>query len=726
MELDEALKTYIAESRELLQEMERLLLNAGQERDQDDFFNALFRSVHTIKGSAGLFGLDHVVAFTHGVESLMDNLRTGMAELGEELVALLLRCHDFILEMMDQLEMEAVTQDAEFTARGEALTKLLKQAGASCVTRTLPASSGTPTAPHIERVGEDGSSSDCWHISLRFGADVLRNGMDPLSFLHYLTTIGHIVDILPLDDRIPTVTEMDPELCYLGFEITYRSDADKQTIENVFEFVRDSCQIRILPPHSNTIDYINLIQELPEEGFRLGEILVRSGALTQAELDTALCRQEQQTQEEPRHLLGNIVLDQGMVSKSVVDSALDKQSRIREGSARESQSIRVDAHKLDELVNLIGELVIATAGMSVGAAVKGDDSLIESASTLSRLVEEVRGSALSLRMVQIGPTFNRFQRVVRDAAKELDKEINLIISGAETELDKTVVEKISDPLMHLVRNAIDHGLEKPDDRQAAGKPRAGTVRLNAYHDSGTVVIEVCDDGKGLNRDKILKKAIENGLVSSDQNMEEHDVFNLIFEPGFSTADKVSNLSGRGVGMDVVKRNVQALRGTVEVSSTPGFGTTISVTLPLTLAIIDGFLVEVENTSFVVPLDSVLECVELQDDDRARNEDDHFINLRGEILPFICLRKEFDLGGGPPPRENIVVFKCGGIKAGLLVDSLIGEFQTVIKPLGRIFTHLRGVGGSTILGSGQVALILDVQGLIELASKQPASYVAEVV
>jgi len=446
---------------------------------------------------------------------------------------------------------------------------------------------------------------------------------------------------------------------------------------------------------------------------------VGSGALTQKELDDGLTCQrlrEAETEGEGtrRQPLGEILVEQGVVQPELVDAALQKQKQVREHKSQESRFVRVQADKLDQLINLVGELVIAGASASLLAQRSGDGLLQEATSVVSRLVEEIRDGALQLRMVQIGETFGRFHRVVRDVSRELGKEIELTISGAETELDKTVVEKIGDPLTHLVRNAVDHGIEPAEARLARGKPARGTVRLNAYHDSGSIVIEVGDDGGGLSREKILAKALERGLVNPNQNLSDQEVYNLIFEPGFSTADQVSNLSGRGVGMDVVRRNIEALRGTVEIESREGAGTTIRIRLPLTLAIIDGFLVGVGRSSYVVPLDMVLECVELSEGDRLAAKERSYINLRGEVLPFVRLRDQFEVEGAAARRENVVVVQYAGQKAGLVVDGLMGEFQTVIKPLGRLFGNLRGISGSTILGSGEVALILDVPALIQQA------------
>jgi len=395
----------------------------------------------------------------------------------------------------------------------------------------------------------------------------------------------------------------------------------------------------------------------------------------------------------------------------------------------------------------------------------GLPNLLEAAARLSRLVEEVRDSALTLRMVQIGATFNRFNRVVRDVSADLGKDIRLEISGAETELDKTVVEKIGDPLTHLVRNSMDHGIEHAELRIARGKPAYGTLKLNAYHDSGSIVIEVSDDGGGLNRERILAKARERGLVKSDQHLSDQDIYSLIFEPGFSTADQVSNLSGRGVGMDVVRKNINALRGAVEIESSEGQGTTTRIRLPLTLAIIDGFLVGVARSSYVVPLDMVVECVELTADESQAAHGSDYLNLRGEVLPFVRLRQLFDVKDAeiepfdaddtdaleasdgavssattlltregaaalandpelafllhPVKRENVVVVQYAGHRAGLVVDRLMGEFQTVIRPLGAVFGGLEGISGFTILGDGNVAMILDVPGLVRrLARHEP--------
>jgi len=716
MDLDLALQTFILESRELLEDMENALLNAGNGSQEggDEAVHAIFRAAHTIKGSAGLFSLDHIVAFTHVVESLLDEVRDGKLSLTDELIVLLLACCDHLSGMISALEAGQTEADAAMLAEGKPLIAQLRvQMGQPAEGDGHGSAGGTggqlvaDQHPGVERMGEPGGASDAWHLSLRFGPDVLRDGMDPLSFIRYLGQIGRVVGIVTLADAIPAAEQMDPETCYLGFEIALETEADKTAIESVFEFVQDSCTLHILPPRSRVEEYVRLIRELPEQKALLGEILVRCGCITQRELDAAL-----QVQAAAGHSpaaappLGAILVGQGTAEPAMVEAALSKQKQSADPKPTESRSIRVDADKLDLLINLVGELIIVGASANLIARQVRNSELLECTSMLSDLVEQVRDSALQLRMVKIGATFNRFQRVVHDVAREIGKDIGLAVSGEDTELDKTVVEKIGDPLTHLVRNAIDHGIEPAEVRAERGKPLRGTVRLNAFHDSGSIVIEVSDDGGGLDRERILAKAVERGLIEPDRKLSDQEIYGLIFEPGFSTAAAITNLSGRGVGMDVVKKNITALRGTVTVDSAPGLGTTVTVRLPLTLAIIDGFLVGLGTATFVVPLDMIDECIEF-----AAEPGHDYTNLRGQVLPFIRLRSLFGVTTPPPRRESIVVVKHAGQRVGLVVDALHGEFQTVIKPLGRMFSQLRCISGSTILGSGEVALILDVPAIV---------------
>ena len=712
--MDEIVSVFIQECREQLAEMEAGLLRLEQVPDDHDNINAIFRAAHTIKGGAGVIECRYIEQFTHRVENVLDKLRNKSLPVTPLLATLLLECCDQMNALVDVLAANDDAPDAALVARGEALQARLAE-----VLATDPAAA--TLAIHVDPVEVENEiavvNTDSWHISVRFGRNVMRGGTDPLSFIRYLGEIGEIIGLETVADALPAAAEMDPEACYLGFEVRLQTKASKTDIERVFSFVQDECELRILPPESCVADYLRLIGELPEDDMRLGEMLVRVGALTQAEIDRGLREQEaldavSTDAADTTTPLGKILVDDKVVHPAVVEAAATRQGQIVDKKTRDAQSIRVQADKLDQLIDLVGELVIAGASANLLAQKSRQGDLVEATSILSRLVENIRDAALQLRMVQIGDTFNRFHRVVRDVSKELGKDIELVINGGETELDKTVVEKIGDPLMHLVRNSLDHGIEAAELRRERGKPATGRVSLNAFHDSGSIVIEIADDGGGLDRERIRAKAVERELIAPDATLSDGEIINLIFEPGFSTADKVSNLSGRGVGMDVVRRNIQALRGSVEVVSNEGRGSTFTIRLPLTLAIIDGFLVGIDNDAYVIPLDAIVECIE----HRALGAQRNYFNLRGEALPFIRLRDLFEIETPAPARESLVVVQFGGQRAGIVVDQLMGEFQTVIKPLGRMFTNLRLIGGSTILGSGDVALILDVAALVGFVSR----------
>ncbi|WP_423200276.1 MULTISPECIES: chemotaxis protein CheA [unclassified Cupriavidus] len=653
MNMDQALQAFIVESRELLEDMESALLRVLREDDPADSINEIFRAAHTIKGSAGLFGLDFIVNFAHIAESVLDKVRAGDLAVNEAVVSLLLACGDHIARLVDVAAAGQTQIDQELD---DAAGPLVARLHAYLEQSPAPDAVTADAAPAHQTDAAAGMQD--WRIALRFGRDVLRNGMDPLSFLRYLGKLGTITRIVTRSDALPPLEEMDAESCYLGCQIDFRSDAGLAAIEGAFEFVRDDCEIGIEP-------------------------MIDHGATTMP--------------------------GPGTPALPAPEAPAEVRKAGKEGKPAEGQSVRVDADKLDRLVDLVGELITASAtAMQAGRGLH-NTALQEAHSTLYGLVQEVRDSALQLRMVKIGGTFNRFQRVVHDVSREIGKDIALVISGEETELDKTVIEKIGDPLTHLVRNSMDHGIEPADVRIARGKPAHGRVRLNAYHDSGSIVIEVGDDGGGLSRDRILAKAIERGLVEPGKVLSDAEIYALIFEPGFSTAEQITNLSGRGVGMDVVKRNITALRGTVSIDSQPEVGTTVAIRLPLTLAIINGFQVSVGRSVFVLPLEAVEECVEFREDSGH-----DFMELRGQVLPFIRLRTMFEVPEAATARQSVVVVRHAGQCFGIIVDRLLGEAQTVIKPLARMFAHLQGISGSSILGSGEVALILDVSALASRA------------
>ena len=712
----EALPAFISEAQEQIESLEQLLLQLEDQPDDRELLDALFRCAHTVKGSAGIFGLDRVVAFTHHVETLLDELRGGHVQLTPALSTLLLQCNDEIRSLVGAAQ-GAQNDDADVTLAREALVARLKLASGASASPVL-AAAGTTAAPTDAQMG----LRQAWHVSVHFGTETFRNGMDPLAVLNYVGGLGSLPCLACDSTAVPPLESIDPEACHLGFEFQLDTAATRAEIEAAFSFVRDDCRLHILEPSAPAERYAALIADMPDRP-RLGDILVAVGAITRQQLQQAL---DKQLAGDGMPQLGEILQSATGLSPQVVDAALDKQLKQRDGRAAgpavdDNRYIRVHAERLDEVINLLGELVIASAGAALLARQTRQGSLIEANQQIGSLVEEIRNGTLQLRMVPIGETFSRFRRVVRDTAAELGKDVALAIVGGDTELDKSVVERIADPLMHLVRNALDHGLETPAERVAAGKPAQGTLTISASHESGSILINIHDDGRGIDRDRVLKRAWERGLVEQGVVPADADILKLIFEPGFSTAEKITNLSGRGVGMDVVRRNIEALRGSVALSSEPGRGSSIAIRMPLTLAIIDGFLVGVGVSKFIFPLDAVVEVIENRGrvadaDPRGRG----FVELRGQVLPVVSLRALYALEGADPERSSVVVLKDAGRRYGVRVDQLLGQHQTVIKPLGRMFRSLRGMSGSSILGNGEVALIFDVASLGALAAEPPGS------
>lgn len=713
MNLDGALQTFFAEAEDLLNSMEAALLRLDEGDKDMETINEIFRAAHTIKGSAGLFGLNDIVSFTHIVENVLDRARDEKIAVSGDLLSILLPCRDHIAVLVENAMHERIN-DETCLAQGQALLDALKP---WLDTAPAPTTSTQGNNASSGFFGGDGSASsdrDSWHISVRFGPDLLRNGMDPFSILRFLRTLGDITHITTITDHLPEFNDFDPEQLYLGFEITLSSSASQQQIEDAFMFVREDSAIRIIPPRSNVEAFVNLIHSLPENAQRLGEILVKSHAITYQELEAALATQKNQAKALGKvGMLGDILIEEQAVAPEIVNAALDKQKKISEKkSSAENRFIRVDAERLDKLINLIGELVINRQRVDLLASKMGNPTLIEAVTSMGNFTEAIRDAALTLRMVPIGDTFQKFKRVVRDTAKSLNKEIELEIEGAETELDRSMVEKLNDPLMHIVRNAMDHGIEAIAVRQSRNKPDTGTIKLTARHDAGNIVIGIHDDGGGLDVEKIRKKAVANGLIEEGVHLSRQELFQLIFHPGLSTAEQVTNLSGRGVGMDVVKRNIEELQGGVEIESEIGVGTSLSIRLPLTLAIIDGFHVTAGNIDFIVPQNTILECVDLNSLNHVQGQ--NCVNLRGDQVPYIRLREIFSLQPRDHSREKIVVVQFGEKRAGIVVDELHGEIQTVVKPMGPIFQALKGIGGSSLLGTGAVALILDIQQLIGFA------------
>ncbi|WP_305043377.1 chemotaxis protein CheA [Geoalkalibacter sp.] len=684
------------EAYELLAELETSLLELEDNPRDKDVIGRVFRAMHTIKGSGAMFGFDEISAFTHEIETVFDLVRNDEILVTKEMVDLCLLARDQIKAMLDAAGGHLEVDRSRTAHLVGAFRAFLPQAAPA---EASPAAIPAPAAA-------EGAATRTWRIRFRPAHDIFANGTNPLALLRELCELGE-ARVVAQTDLIPPIDDLHPEVCYLYWDVILTTTADANAIRDVFIFVEDDCEMTLA-----SIDDGGCLDDGDSRKL-LGEILVERGDLSAADLERVLTE---------RKRLGEVLVEDGLVKPGQVAAALAEQQALEKQrqnrpAADAASSLRVPAERLDKLVDLVGELVTVQSRLSQTAAGREDAVLTAVAEEVERLVEELRDLTLNIRMLPIGTTFSKFKRLVRDLSRELGKDIELETAGAETELDKTVIERLNDPLVHIIRNSIDHGIEMPEVRQVAGKPRQGTIHLSAIHSGDSVVIEIRDDGKGLDRDAIRRKAIEKGLLGEQDEPSDHDLFLLIFAAGFSTAQTVTSVSGRGVGMDVVRRAIDALRGTIDIHSEKGRGTTIRVRIPLTLAIIESLLVAIGKDRFVLPLSLVEECIELTEGDVAAAHGRNLVRVRDQLVPYLPLRRWFAMEGARPPIEQVVITSLGGQRVGFVVDHVIGEHQTVIKSLGRMYRDVQGISGATILGDGSVALILDVPQLLQGAEAE---------
>lgn len=753
--MDEILEAFLQESDELLDRMEDLLLSIENDPENTESLNGIFRSVHTIKGSAGMFGFDWMVEFTHVLENLLEKMRSGKIRVRKEIIEELLVSKDYISQLVHTQVHESQIPTA-LRQQGEAILTRVKpflegghspsQAKSLAESETNVRTIGLPSIPESQPSHKIASN---YHlISLRPNPNAFANALDPYSFIKYLQELGTIQSLKTIVRGIPDWNSFQPETCYLGFEICLQSEATTEKIAQVFEFLAFDSLVEVLPPHTELSELKKHIQNLPEDEIFLSNLYRELGYLTQEELVGLL---ESFHPGRPSHPVPASVpgSDSSKAKSTGADpyahpnSDPSNPSGTEDGSFGTNQessefvpdtnsgsmntkpagatvssinrntvsaSLRVDSARVDHLINKVGELVVSEANLSQLLQTREDSAVNEALHSVSRLIHEIREISLKLRMIPIGESFNKYHRIVRDLGNDLSKKVNLHIQGAETELDKTVMEKLADPMVHIVRNAIDHGLETPEERTANGKPADGNLRLNAFHETGSIIIEISDDGKGIDSARVFQKAVEKGILTRDAKPSPDEIYRLLFHPGFSTAEKITNISGRGVGLDVVQKNIESLRGSIQVQSELGKGTKFTIRLPLTLAIIDGFLFASGPDLYVIPLDMVRECVDFREELKMKDHAGTYFNLRGSVLPYVRLDEFFHGETNHEDRENILVTEYQGQKFGLVVGRLFGEFQTVIKPLAKVFENIRGIGGSTTLGDGSIALILDVADL----------------
>ena len=696
--IDQHRQAFKDEAYELLTELESSLLELEENPTDIELIGRVFRAMHTIKGSGAMFGFDTIAAFTHEVETVFDQVRSGKLSVSQNLVDLSLAARDRIKAMLDGDGVDPDTVASEALIAG---FKALSGGGEVHGGNDSPGPADEPPAAET-------SGQVTYRIRFKPFAGIFMTGTNPMSLLNELRGLGRTTVIAQMAN-LPVLSDLEPESCYLYWDIILTTNRGENAIRDVFIFVEDDCEL--------TIDMIDDGGQLDvdEDYKKLGDILVERGELRAEDLEQLLSRHRR---------FGELAIDAGLLKPEQVESALVEQQHVREvrqeRQVQESaSSIRVPAEKLDVLVNLVGELVTVQARLTQLAQSTKQVDLLAISEEVERLTADLRDNALNIRMLPIGTTFSKFKRLVRDLSQELGKEIEMTTEGAETELDKTVIEKLNDPLVHLIRNSIDHGIEAPDKREQAGKPRQGTVHLTAVHSGDSVLITIKDDGGGLDREAIHAKAVEKGLIAATAELSDKEIFAQIFEPGFSTAKQVTSVSGRGVGMDVVKRAIEALRGTINIDSKKGVGTTITVKLPLTLAIIESLLVRIGKDSFMLPLSLVDECIELTREDVARAHGRNLARVRERLVPYIPLRERFGIAGEPPLIEQIVITEVNGQRVGFVVDQVVGEHQTVIKSLGRAYKSSQGISGATILGDGSVALILDIPQLVQSVEAEAA-------
>jgi two-component system, chemotaxis family, sensor kinase CheA len=637
------------EARELLDQLELTLLDLGEAPGDRDLVDCAFRALHTIKGSGAMFGFDEVASFVHQFETAFDQVRKGTAPINPSLVKVALAAKDHIARL--------IAEPGRHGADGEAILKQLRavvgddEGDDPCDPIAVADSSTTA-----------GTTLQAWRIRFCLPENALALGTNPLLLLDELRELGSC-EVTAVTDAVPPLQAIDPEVCYLGWQVLLVTDRPRSAIEDVFMFLSDDMELSI-----EALDAEAPVQPVAEAA----------------------------------------------APAKVVEIA--KHKEVGGTSVKTSTSLRVPAERLDELMDRVGELVIAQARLSQLAAASDDGGLKTVAEEMERLASGLRDTMMGIRMVPIGTLFGRFRRLVHDLSHDLGKEVDFVTSGEETELDKTVIERLADPLVHLIRNAIDHGLEEPARRVASSKSTRGRVRLSAVHTGSEVAISIADDGAGLNAERIRAKAEEAGLIAPDAKLAERDLYQLVFHPGFSTAKEVTSLSGRGVGMDVVKSTIENLRGSIDLDSKPGGGTAVTLRFPLTLAIIEGMLVRVGRGRYSIPLSAVEECVELPTDAMAASSGRNFLNIRGSLVPFLRLRELFKTRTEIEPYQKVVIVSAGETRVGLVVDQVIGNSQTVVKSLTKLHSDVETFSGATILGDGTVALILDVAHLVSFGQK----------
>ena len=710
---DEFISIFLSEANEIVEGLENDLVLLEDNKSDEDLLNKIFRSAHTLKSSAGTVGFTTMSELNHVAENLLEKVRSGKLDVTPTMITVLLEFLDTVKIMLQNIidgkgeadgvnnieslkaKIKAIADGNEIDASVQAPTT---SSAAPTVKKETPTSTQAQAIEEPEKKEESSSGSNVFHISMSFKATIFDNGIDPLMFLNDLRDIGTISNLKIDSSNVPTISALeDPYTCYTQFSLDISTNSTLEQVQNIFLFVIDDNDINISDAK------VSVHKEDKIE--------------TQTETQVAEETKEEKTIEETKsqeETKEEIKTEQAKPQTSAAKSQASSSVKVQAPS-----TVRVDTRKLDSLMNLIGELVIAQSRiMQLTQSLDIDNGLKETVSSMDRTSRQIQEEVMNIRMMPVGPIFNQFHRYVRDLNLELNKEVKLVLKGETTEIDKNMLEQLSDPLKHIIRNSMDHGIERTkEERIARGKPEFGTITMSAAHQEGHVVIEVSDDGNGLNKERIYNKAIEKGLLSKDGKYSDAEIYRTIFSPGLSTAEKITDISGRGVGMDVVRANVEKMKGKIEIKSEEGKGSTFIIKLPLTLAIIEGITFALGEQIYIMPLISIIEQMKVKNEQikpfEGRGE---MIKIRDEYLPLIRLHKVFEIDTHIEDIDNgiVVVVEAGYRRCAIFVDELLDQQQVVIKSLDSAFSKHSGISGGTILGDGRIALIIDIQGLVNIS------------
>ena len=710
---DEFISIFLSEANEIVEGLENDLVLLEDNKSDEDLLNKIFRSAHTLKSSAGTVGFTTMSELNHVAENLLEKVRSGKLDVTPTMITVLLEFLDTVKIMLQNIidgkgeadgvnNIESLKAKIKAIADGNEIDASVQAPTTSSAAPTVKKETQTSTQAQAieepEKKEESSSGSNVFHISMSFKATIFDNGIDPLMFLNDLRDIGTISNLKIDSSNVPPISALeDPYTCYTQFSLDISTNSTLEQVQNIFLFVIDD----------NDINISDAKVSVQKEDKIETQTETKVAEETKEEKTIEETKSQEETKEE-------IKTEQAKPQTSAAKSQASSSVKVQAPS-----TVRVDTRKLDSLMNLIGELVIAQSRiMQLTQSLDIDNGLKEAVSSMDRTSRQIQEEVMNIRMMPVGPIFNQFHRYVRDLNLELNKEVKLVLKGETTEIDKNMLEQLSDPLKHIIRNSMDHGIERTkEERIARGKPEFGTITMSAAHQEGHVVIEVSDDGNGLNKERIYNKAIEKGLLSKDGKYSDAEIYRTIFSPGLSTAEKITDISGRGVGMDVVRANVEKMKGKIEIKSEEGKGSTFIIKLPLTLAIIEGITFALGEQIYIMPLISIIEQMKVKNEQikpfEGRGE---MIKIRDEYLPLIRLHKVFEIDTHIEDIDNgiVVVVEAGYRRCAIFVDELLDQQQVVIKSLDSAFSKHSGISGGTILGDGRIALIIDIQGLVNIS------------